>query len=63
MTKTPYMKKIIDETGFAPNEILMVGDSYQNDIIPAKQLGMQTYLVNTVDETEYIFNKLASLKK
>lgn len=38
-----YYAEIIARVGIEPDEVLMVGDSFKNDIEPAKSLGMLTY--------------------
>ncbi len=46
LTKMARLKDIfILEEGIKPQEILMVGDSMQYDILPAKALGMQTMII------------------
>src|SRR6476660_7094037 len=32
----------VDKIGHAPGEILMVGDSFERDVVPAKKIGMKT---------------------
>jgi putative hydrolase of the HAD superfamily len=40
-----YLEQITDACGVDPGECIMVGDRIDNDVIPAKQLGMKTVLV------------------
>jgi putative hydrolase of the HAD superfamily len=40
-----YLERIAQACGVRPVECLMVGDRIDNDIIPARQLGMRTVLV------------------
>lgn len=40
-----YLERIARACGIAPGECVMVGDRIDNDIIPARQLGMKTVLV------------------
>jgi putative hydrolase of the HAD superfamily len=40
-----YLERIAAACGVEPCECLMVGDRVDNDIIPAKQIGMKTVLV------------------
>lgn len=61
-TKIPMMKKVLKETGFKPDEIVMVGDNPKTDIAPAKLVGLQTHLVEFVSDTEKFLNKLINLK-
>ena len=58
LKKDDYFKELIKNTGLNPSEILMVGDNYNSDIEPAEKLGLQTFLVNDVSETEEFFKKL-----
>ena len=61
-TKIPMMKKILKETGFKPDEVIMIGDSEKSDIVPAKLVGFQTCHVKHVSETEKILKKLIRIK-
>lgn len=38
-----FFKRALDQMGLAPSHVAFVGDSFERDIVPAKQLGMQTY--------------------
>jgi HAD superfamily hydrolase (TIGR01549 family) len=40
-----YLERIAAACGVMPSECIMVGDRVDNDIIPAKQIGMKTVLV------------------
>jgi HAD superfamily hydrolase (TIGR01549 family) len=40
-----YLEQIAEACGIDPRQCIMVGDRVDNDIIPAKQLGMRTVLV------------------
>ncbi|MGB8657307.1 MAG: HAD family hydrolase [Candidatus Zixiibacteriota bacterium] len=40
-----YFEQIAQAFGVAPEECIMVGDRIDNDVIPAKQLGMRTILI------------------
>jgi HAD superfamily hydrolase (TIGR01549 family) len=40
-----YYEEILAQISCAPHEALMVGDDWQNDIIPAANLGMRTYWI------------------
>jgi FMN phosphatase YigB (HAD superfamily) len=40
-----YLERIAAACGVAPGECVMVGDRIDNDIIPARHLGMKTVLV------------------
>ena len=61
-TKIPMMKKVLTQTGLRSDEIIMIGDSEKSDIIPAKLLGIQTYHVVDVHDTEKILRKLVRIK-
>ena len=37
-----FFLTILDKAGFAPSEAIMIGDRLDNDIIPAKRLGIRT---------------------
>ncbi len=39
--------RALDELGVAPEETVMVGDRIDNDIVPARLLGMRTVLIRT----------------
>jgi FMN phosphatase YigB (HAD superfamily) len=39
--------RVCDDLGVMPSECIMVGDRIDNDIAPAKLLGMQTVLIRT----------------
>lgn len=45
-TKVPVLKKIIKKEGIFPSELLMVGDSYSHDIMPAIKVGAETFHFN-----------------
>ena len=61
-SKARFMKKIMIEEGVEPYEVLMVGDSLECDIKPAKRLGFQTFHVQNVEDTEKLFLELAKQK-
>lgn len=42
---TKIFEKAIDALGCKPEEILVIGDSVKNDMVPAKKLGCQTLLL------------------
>lgn len=41
---TKFYEELIKKTGFKPHEIIMVGDSWERDLKPAKLLGIHTVL-------------------
>ena len=61
-SKISIMKKVLNEAGVSPNEVVMIGDSKMSDIQPGKLLGFQTKLVKTVYDTEEILQDLVNLK-
>ena len=61
-SKIPVMKRVLNETGFKPNEVIMIGDSEYSDIKPAKLLGLQSKHVKSVYETEGVLQDLINLK-
>lgn len=42
-----FFERIVSEAGCPPERIVYVGDRVDNDIIPAKQVGLKTILVTT----------------
>lgn len=40
-----YYRQILELTGKAPENCMMIGNNIKEDMLPAAQLGMQTYLV------------------
>ena len=63
---TSGLKKIIYFSGVQPGKILTVGDREEVDIIPAKELGLQTALVWNIKEQEtsadYSFKNVYSIR-
>jgi len=47
------LKKIMNELGVSKNETVMIGDSIQSDIEPAKKLGVKAILVDRRNTREY----------
>ena len=45
LSKTKKLKELLIELNISPNQVLMVGDSIENDLNPARNLGMQTLLM------------------
>ncbi|MDP4268129.1 MAG: HAD family hydrolase [Bacteroidota bacterium] len=37
-----YFRTILEQTGYSADEIIMVGNDYNKDIVPAKKVGMKT---------------------
>jgi putative hydrolase of the HAD superfamily len=42
----------VEKLGHAPGEIMMVGDSFERDIVPAKKIGMKTGWLHDTDSEE-----------
>ena len=59
-TKQMVYKRILTDEKISPEEAIMIGDSYINDIVPAVELGMQGVWVECLDEVRKI---IAELKK
>lgn len=47
-----YYREILEKTGMNASECLMIGNDYDEDIVAARSLGMQTYLV-----TDHLINR------
>ena len=45
-----YYTEILEKLDVKPDEAIMVGDNYTNDIIPADSIGMQTFFINSKPE-------------
>ena len=50
---TGYYREVAAKAGYAPEECLMVGNDVTDDMIPATEAGMQTFLL-----TDYLINKI-----
>ncbi len=46
-----FFKKVLDDNGLKPKEVLFVGDSVSDDILGPKALGIKTVLVNRSEKT------------
>lgn len=66
-----FYKLAIEKVGLPPEKILYIGDSIKLDIIPAKQLGINAYLIDRLNiytifdgriETLYDLNHLFNIK-
>lgn len=47
-----YYEIILEKTGFLPEEAIMIGDSWNRDLEPAKSLGIKTILISDEKEGE-----------
>lgn len=63
MTKIHAMKKIQDTENLKPNEIVMIGDSYVHDIVPASKLKFGTVWVQDVRDTESAIEEIIEAKE
>lgn len=43
--KKPHYQAIVEELGFAPSEVMVCGDRFVSDLLPARQLGYKTVQV------------------
>lgn len=59
---TAYYGELLARVGVEPDEVLMVGDSLKNDILPAQTLGIHTYHV-TENDTDNNSSSLDSLRQ
>ncbi len=61
LSKFPFMADVVRNGNYRPDEVIMIGDSYYHDIVPAKKLGIQTAHVKDVVDTEFIVRNLLSV--
>ena len=61
LSKVPFMAEIVRNGGYMPQEVIMIGDSYNHDIVPAKKLGIQSVHVKDVSDTEFVIRNLLSV--
>jgi HAD superfamily hydrolase (TIGR01509 family) len=55
---------VLDFFKIEPKEVLMIGDEIERDLIPAKNLGMETILIDRENKIENAdFKKISSLKE
>ena len=57
-TKTPYYAKILAREKVAPHEAVMIGDSYENDIVPAINMGINGVHIKSLAETTTVLKNL-----
>ena len=48
-----YYREIIERIGRSPDECVMVGDDWSNDIAPAMKAGLRVFWVNTAADTTH----------
>ena len=58
MSKAPFMANIVRRENCRPNEAIMIGDSYNHDIVPAKKIGLQHAHIFDVSQTEMVIRNL-----
>jgi len=46
-----YYREILDQIGRSPDECIMVGDDWSNDIAPAMEAGLRAFWVNTTADS------------
>src|SRR5690242_19624573 len=65
-----FFNKIVQTLGITPQECIMVGNDYNKDIIPAKNIGMQTILysqgskdanLDYADYADYVMSSMENL--
>ena len=61
LSKVPFMAEIVRNGGYSPQEVVMIGDSYNHDIVPSKKLGIQSIHVKDVNDTEFVIRNLLSV--
>lgn len=62
MSKAVCYKSIMDKEKLSPSQVLVVGDNYYNDLIPAKKLGYNICQVKGVESTNQVIDVLLGLK-
>ena len=58
ITKAKIYTEIMKKENCDPKNILVLGDSYQNDIVPAINLGINAIHVTSLEQTREIINSL-----
>ena len=61
-TDRKFFYQVFDQLRVEPENCIMVGDSMQSDIIPARQLGMEAVLVDRKDQRDFP-NKIKNLRE
>ena len=57
-TKQIAYKQILERENIRPEEAVMIGDSFANDIVPAVELGMQGVWIECLDDVREIISLL-----
>ncbi len=60
-----FYRTILDEEGLEPDEVVVVGDSWERDLEPAKELGMTTVLLSDAEagDPDFRIDKLSKLER
>lgn len=58
LTKTEYYLNILRKYNLDPQTVLVVGDSFNSDILPALSLKLQVRLINDANETNEVIDDL-----
>jgi FMN phosphatase YigB (HAD superfamily) len=58
LSKTEYYLDILNKYNLKPENVLVVGDSFNSDILPALKLKMQSRLICDANETNKVINQL-----
>ncbi len=61
-TDPEFLAQVLRETGFAPGECLLAGDSIQSDVLPAKAAGIKAVLIDRRNTREFS-PKISSLQE
>ena len=56
--KGDYYVDVMKKYNCRPDEVLVIGDSYEPDILPAINLGMRAYHIKTIDQVKDVINKI-----
>ncbi len=68
--KKKYYLQVAEELGYPPVHVLVVGDKYKTDLLPAKKLGMKTVYIGwgrgkinppAANEVDYSISRLSEL--
>jgi FMN phosphatase YigB (HAD superfamily) len=54
-----YYSEILERIGRSPDECIMVGDDWGNDIVPATKANLQVFWVNTMTDSMNALNPFA----
>lgn len=62
-TKGVIYAKILKQESVLPEESLVIGDNYKNDIVPALELGMNGYHVKSLEDVTGKIEELIKIKR